>query len=175
MPKSFDVEAILAKLGGIEPSVGDEFDPLTALDVRQIEKAVGAKLPKLLQQILTSYGSFSFKNYVFYTPTVKFPKSYSKWNRGIVGMLLGKVNPKYPRARAISILRTLDMLDDVLPAKYLPIAEDGMGDVVCLSLARKNAGVIFLWNHEGRTGEDWYLVNDSLEGWLRSLTAGESK
>ena len=40
------------------------------------------------------------------------------------------------------------MFRDRVPARFLPIASDLIGDVICISTSGEDAGTIYLWDHE---------------------------
>lgn len=165
-----ELAALLEKLGGIEPSVGDDFNPLATSDIKEIEAKVKGEVPTLCQELLLAFGSFRFKEDIFYTPVIPFPKKYSKTNRGIVGNFLGKKNPKYPRARSISILHLLDLLEEDLPPGFMPIADNGAGDLIGLFVNSGRKGQVALWNHDDPSAGGLYEVNVTFEKWLNSLT-----
>jgi hypothetical protein len=42
-------------------------------------------------------------------------------------------------------------LRETLPEELVPIARDGLGDVVCLAVKGENRGKVYFWDHEGGT------------------------
>ncbi|HUG94118.1 MAG TPA: SMI1/KNR4 family protein [Planctomycetaceae bacterium] len=50
--------------------------------------------------------------------------------------------------------RVYDLVEDVLPAGALPIAEDWGGNFYCLMLTGTHAGQVVYWDHERDEGDD---------------------
>ena len=44
-----------------------------------------------------------------------------------------------------------------MPAKFLPIADDGMGNLIVLSLDSKNFGKVYFWDSNIEWDEEDYL------------------
>lgn len=164
------LEDLFATLGGVVPAVSDTWDPLSASDVREIERLANGTLPSLYSQLLTTFGAVTFNEYVFFSPDVRFPASYSPLNRGIVRTFLGKQNDQYPQATGISVIHTLRLLKPEIGDKSVPIADTGGGGLLCLQLDEPDYGEIRLWNHDCPEGSDGYHVSKSFEDWLCSLS-----
>jgi len=160
------------RLGGIEPAVGAEYNPLNERAIRAIEARVGGSLPTSYRRFLTTYGASLFCETVFFRPNKPFPRKYSKNNRGTITTLLGQQHPRFPKAKHIDILHTIEVLQETLPEGLVPIGDDGGGDKICMWIAKKPYGGIVLWDHEnrGQSGDGFYPVDASFDEWIRSMT-----
>lgn len=160
------LEQAIARLGDLLPAVGDTCDPLTADDVRAIEKRIGRSLDPIHRDLLTRFGASGFEEGgVYFKPEKPLPKSYSKNNTGYVSTILGRVNEKFPKATGISILHKLDILDGDLPTDFLPVAAVGSGDLYGV----KGDGSVWLWIHDARKGKELHYVAASFASWLSRL------
>jgi hypothetical protein len=56
------------------------------------------------------------------------------------------------------ILRRIEVYQDRLPPKLLPIASDPFGNLVLLDLGTKSVGSIYFWDHENENpdGDPWW-------------------
>ncbi len=161
-----ELDDLIDNLGGIIPAVGDVFEPLSKKEVKEIESKFDYELPSVVTALLSRFGAFRFNEYVYYTPTKPFPKSYSKTNRGILGVFFGKLSKAYPKSKAISLARQLEIHDEDFPEDFLPIADNGAGDIIGVRLGN---GAVELWIHDAPEGKEVSHVNASLNGWLASL------
>lgn len=73
--------------------------------------------------------------------------------------------PYYPRAKGISILHKLDILDDDLPSDFLPVADVGSGDLYGI----RHDGSVWLWIHDARKGKELNQICSSFASWLDLL------
>lgn len=160
------LDELIDRLGGIVPAVGDAFEPLSKKEIKEVESKFDYDLPSVVSSLLSRFGAFRFNEYVYYTPTKPFPKSYSKTNRGILGVFFGKTSTAYPKAKAISLARQLEMHEEDFAEDFLPLADNGAGDIIGVRLSN---GAVELWIHDAPEGKEVSHVNASLEGWLASL------
>jgi hypothetical protein len=172
MAESPDLSSAFQRLGGIEPAVGTEFYPLNERAIRAIEAKVGGSLPTAYRQFLATYGASLFCETVFFRPNEPFPHKYSKNNRGTISTLLGQQHPKFPKAKHIDILHTINVLQESFPEGLIPIGDDGGGDKICMRIGEKPYGAIVLWDHEnrGQSGDGFYPVSVSFDEWIHSMT-----
>jgi len=60
-----------------------------------------------------------------------------------------------------------------IPTELLPIAGDGSGNIICLSLAGSNTGFVYFWDHDAEhippSYENLHLVSQSFDGFLGSI------
>lgn len=85
------------RVGGIEPAVGQAFDPLSLDEIKSLATDFGGPLPDSLKLYLCGFGAIGFRKMVFYQPAKPFPTSYSRTNTGIARLLFGKTNPERKR------------------------------------------------------------------------------
>ncbi len=160
-----NLKQALARLGEPVPSVGESFAPLSDKDVLAIEQRIGRPLDAAHRELLTTFGACTFENNATFEPAHPLPRSYSKSGIGFVASFLGKCNEKYPRATGISILHKLDILEDDLPADFLPVAAVGQGDLYGI----RGDGTVWIWIHDARKGRELHCVADTFADWLDRL------
>jgi hypothetical protein len=160
-----NLDQAIVRLGDPVPCVGDSFAPLTDEDIQAIEHRLGRPLDPAHRDLLLRFGACTFADEVTFEPAHPLPKSYSKSGRGFVESFLGKLNEKYPRARKISILHNLEILEDELPADFLPVAAVGQGDLYGI----RGDGTVWLWIHDARQGKALHRVTDTFADWLGRL------
>lgn len=159
------LDNLIESLGGIAPAVGDAFEPLSRKELKAIQSKFGYELPNVVNSLLSRYGAFRFKEYVYYTPTKPFPKWYSKTNRGILGVFFGKPSQAFPKAKAISLLRQIEIHEE-FAEDFLPMADNGAGDIIGVRLS---SGTVEIWIHDAAEGEEVCHVSPNLDSWLNSL------
>ena len=137
-----ELDALIENLGGIVPAVGYVFEPLSKKELKEIASKFDYELPSAIVSLLSRFGAFRFNEYAYYSPTKPFPKSYSKTNRGILGVFFGKPSKAYPKAKAISLARQLEIHDEDFAEDFLPIADNGAGDIIGVRLGN---GAVELW------------------------------
>ena len=98
--------------------------------------------------------------------------------RGLALNPFGSVNCFFgldPIYKSCDLSRWLDWFDGRIPLKFIPIADNGGVDYICLDLRSNNERVVF-WDHAHfwSTGEwresDLYLIADTFDKFLSSLT-----
>lgn len=157
---SNSLDALIDGLGGIVPVVGNIFEPLSKKDLREIEAKFDDEFPPIVVELLSRFGAFRFNEYVYYTPAKPFPKSYSKSNRGILGIFFGKYSKAYPKAKAISLARQIEIHKGDFETDFLPIADNGGGDIIGVRLSD---GAVELWVHDAPKGKEIARTNASLD------------
>jgi len=135
-------------------------------EIGDIQARYENELPETVVKMLSNYGAFRFEEYVYYSPVVPFPCAYSKSNRGIVGTVFGKQSREYPKAKAISLTHQLNLHKDDFGDDFLPIADNGAGDVIGIKLA---TGHVQLWVHDAYEQQGFYEVRISIDEWVSSL------
>ncbi len=170
MNQKAELWAEFDRVGGVEPAVGQAFDPLSPDEIRSLAADFGGPLPDSLELYLREFGAVGFSKDVFYRPVRPFPLSYSRNNIAIVSLLFGRINPAYPKARHLSIARKKLLLKDVLSGGLMPFADNGAGDFLFVQLNGDSHGAVYLWDHETPDAENFYFVNGSFDAWLDSLS-----
>ena len=81
--------------------------------------------------------------------------------------------------RTCNLYRYLETYENRLPKRFLPIAFDSFGNLICLSLFGADRGAVYFWDHEleadedenesPETAENITLLSTSFSGFLESL------
>ena len=142
---------------------------LKASRIDEAEKSLGKKFPKSYRDFLLKYNGGR--------PIPPcFPiEGFSEDPYGECQCILGIDVPE----ESSNILWSEEVLRDRLPTHLLPIALTPVGDILCLSYARKNKGAVVFCDmlmSEGYevTEEHTYPVAASFEEFLNSLVVSDS-
>jgi hypothetical protein len=155
------IESAIAKLGGIRP-LEDKFHPLNEAEVAELEKEVGASLPDDYVWLLTTYGESLLTNSVQFEPLNSEPEYKHPEELGIPngcsfsGSEVTTIYGKNIRKGEFTVLEKLKTFRDRMPEKFLPFADDGLGNQLCLCLAPKNYQKVYWWDHELEWDTDDY-------------------
>lgn len=115
---------------------------VTEEDIIELGKKLKVDIPKSYKDfLLTTYGGQPLNN--------TFRKIDSKKkiiNEVSVNVFLG-VDPREPATDIRANYRTYS---DRIPKELLPIAHDGIGNVLCIGIENENIGKIFIWYDKER-------------------------
>lgn len=144
------IQDSINRLGGIEP-INNEFEPLSKEDILSIEQRIGSPLPDDYVWLLKTYGGFLFSNSIEFEPEKQQPEyihseetdvsNGANFTGSQVSEFYGKNNSN------IIIIKKLNIFQDRMPNNFLPFADDGLGNQLCLSLDSEE-GKVYWWNHE---------------------------
>lgn len=150
-------EAVLDKVGGLRPVVGETQIPTTLEEVREVEKLCGAELPASYRQFVMKYGASGFNEYVDYRPTTPFPLASS----GLVhiSVFYGSEDQAH---EGYGLLTRLKFYHGRVPDGMVPIADNGMGDQILLDTKGQDVGRIFFWDHDDERNEADYLDDNGV-------------
>ncbi|RPD45214.1 hypothetical protein DNI29_17635 [Hymenobacter sediminis] len=155
------IETSIDIVGGIRP-LQDRFCPLNEAEIAELEKAVGARLPQDYVWLLQTYGEFIFRNSVGFAPLKSDPEYKHPEELGIPngsifkGSGIATVYGKNTHKGVITILEKLKMYQSRMPEQFLPFADDGMGNQLCLALVPENYQNVYWWDHELEWDEEDY-------------------
>jgi hypothetical protein len=121
------------KMLELAPMEGPDFSPLTEEEIRDIERAVGARLPVEYRLFLSRFGPSIFEK------DVVFPTS---WGGCSPGGFLGR-----------EIKELITDYGDRYPARVIPINDDGGDNMIVISLRDDSYGAIYFQNHCEGIGE----------------------
>jgi SMI1 / KNR4 family (SUKH-1) len=178
---------LLASFGGIEPTNGDQFNPMSDKQVRSIENRLGASFPNMYRQYLTTYGASRPKQLVNVRPAKPLPREITSNGKLPFEMLYGVGGNVDLQSRLSSHSR-------MIPANMISIGSDGTGSMYLLAIKDEEAGKVFYWDGENDPlcEEDYlkeygkprppeamfqnvHLVAESFEDFLRRLELEDAK
>jgi hypothetical protein len=139
----------------------NSFEPLGQSDIKVFEEKIGHRLPEdYLQFLLKHNGGFCKPDFF------KYKKGTSGEKYGGVGMFLGITDEKDQYA----IFRYKIELQDEIPPNLLPIADDGVGNGLCISIYGDDIGRIYYRRHGINPSEgNVFFVANSFNELLESL------
>jgi hypothetical protein len=190
---SIQIQQEIDRLGGVQPLEG-QYYPLSKDEIQQIKRQFGSRLPDAYVWLLSTYGAFIFVNSVQFAPSKHAPEYRHAADLGLpngedflgseVGVFYGKNEAKH----TFILRQKLQVFRDRMPDGFLPFADDGFGNQLCLDLGAALVPKVYWWNHdlewdaedyEVETGkamptqakyQNVYLVADSLEAFFKRLT-----
>ena len=138
--------------------------PATVEQIKEFERRWELKLPPSFKEfcLIANGGRPESCNDTF-PVEARFKKFHGEYNFGLVGVawfepLMGEKS---------SIDATMEMFVDRLSPNRVPIASEGCGNYITLSVAEEDFGAVYYWEHE--FDED-YPIADDFESFLEGLT-----
>lgn len=151
-----DLQSVFARLGGITPVVGTQFIPLAEHSLAAIETSLGVRFPESYRTLLAAYGASGFEEYTDYQPVRPFPPGCSCSGVGHFGFFYGSEDPAHEE---YGLLTRIQYFSGRIPDNLTPIADNGIGDQICLCIRGEGAGAIYLWDQQNEPLDE----NDYLE------------
>lgn len=127
------------------PVGGGSFVPLNEEEISKVEEWLGSSLPSEYRVFLATFGECDFDGWASFS-TDQLSVS--------VGWFIGE-----------GLLKVIEGSLDWLPAQMVPIAEDGGGNTICLSLAGSDYGRVYFRYH----GDGWSSAGGDIDTAKRSV------
>jgi hypothetical protein len=160
---SSQIEQEIDRLGGMQP-LEDQYHPLREDEIKEIELLLGSKLPAAYTWLLSTYGACLFVNSVQFVPSKQTPEYRHAAYLGLpagedfLGSEVGAFYGKNASTHALTLRQKLQVFRDRMPAGFLPFADDGLGNQLCLGLGDASLSKVYWWNHELEWDADDYEV-----------------
>ena len=131
----------LEELGGLQKE-GLVSRAATEEDVSYVEQHIGSRLPEGYRFFLLQYGSEK----AYFNELVGF--AIETYPDGVccIDTFIGAVPVE--THYCYDLVSHRKEIEGYLPNNILPVADDGAGNYVCLSVAGDDAGQVYFWNHE---------------------------
>ena len=149
-------------LGGMEKLRG-EGKILSNDVIKEFESATSLTLPEDYKYFLKIYGDAYFNEYVVYSPKSEtaiyvhdeVDELPNYWFKGSsVGSFHGlHVDDE---DEELELMTWFKCYKERMPERFLAIADDGMGNQVCMSLAEVDYGKVYWWDHENEWDAEGY-------------------
>lgn len=137
--------------------------PITELDIKRLEKKTKTELPHGYREFLLKYNGGHVD-----------PKYYPI--QGLYNNPFGEIQLFFGINHPIESCRpdwNHEVFCNRMPIGFFPIAAEGGGNIICLSLKGNTQGGVFYWNHDEETEPptfaNVYKIADSFEQFLESL------
>lgn len=139
---------------------------LTDGELLHLEENIGSSLPQDYKAFLSKFGGFAPDGYAVFPYKEKFPKG----NKGIVNVFFAVLEDD-----SYDLLRNFKNLQEEVDGRYLPIAQDPGGNLICIALNSNDFGKIYFWYHANEPSEkqNLYLVADSFTEFIDCLDLEE--
>jgi cell wall assembly regulator SMI1 len=126
-----------------------------------IEKELGYSLPEEYRLHLLKYNGGKCKPNVF-----SFFEN-NKQTESSIDWFLAIYEGKYDNLK--SYISTYIIEQNRLPNKFVPIAHDAGGNLICISCSKEENGFIYFWDHEKEGDKNIYLISKRFNDFIESL------
>ena len=156
------IENEIVRLGGLQP-IGGEFNPLTQNDLSKIQQEIMGELPIDYVWIMRTYGECIFINSVSFAldnqqPEYRHPEQLGLPNgAGFCGSEVSTIYGRRATQNEFTLLRKLQIFRDRMPTGFLPFADDGLGNQLCICVSPAHYQKIYWWDHELEWDKEDYL------------------
>lgn len=154
------IEEEIVRLGGIQP-LEEQYYPLSDAEIAEVEREAGSKLPEEYTQLLSRYGAFLFVNSVEFMPSKQEPEYVHSAELDLPsgsfsGSQVSAFYGKQHKTQKFVLLQKLQVFRDRMPEGFLPFADDGLGNQLCLGLKTERDPRVYWWDHELEWGAEDY-------------------
>lgn len=133
-----DIDTVMKELGAYPVRDAHRRNPADA-DIAAFEDEIGGRLPDDYRAFLKSYGEMALRRGGIYP--IDEPCALGR--RGRIGRFLGFATGGNGIVEA-----TLDTFAGRIPDETIPIADDGLGNLILLGFEGAVHGKVWLWDHE---------------------------
>ena len=128
-------------------------------DINNLENRLGIKIPTRYKEFLLKHnGGQILPNHFYYTDSKDCNLTVS------VDNLFG-IDEKEP---SFDLAHKYIVLSEYIPKGLLPIADDGVGNIICMGIDRSNEGMIYMWWREEKEFVD--LIAKGFDEFVNGLT-----
>lgn len=140
---------------------------LTEKELTKFEKQIGFALPTAYRKFIIVYNGGNPSPNYFTIPEWHYQQSFVTEFKGID-----------PRSEYVDLVEAIELLEDRLPKRFIPIAGDPGGNYILLSLSGPTRGKIYFWDHENEPENytenladypNIYWLADDFEDFLNNL------
>ena len=136
--------------------------PISDKDLEKFEHQIGAKLPIAFREFLQKYNGGVIR-----------PSGFRYANEGIDNF--GYIRHFFSitdENEYNSLLKQFKMSQSYLPNRLLPIADDGLGNLICISIKGSDIGKIYFADHDipEEEEENLFVIADNFVSFLESLS-----
>ena len=154
----------IERLGGIYVPKGVAFPVLDAEEIVFLESKVGKDFPKNYRDFLSVFAGCSFNNSVYFKPQNNTAEYVHPEGSGYMNPVFqgSDIAYFYGSDRGVHHMSwAFSTYWDRIPDFCLPIASDGFGNQIILSLQEGSYGQIYWWDHHNEwDAEDYEEEND---------------
>jgi len=150
----------------------DSHEPLDEKQIADLERKIGYGLPEEYRAFLKKHnGGYAEGENAFRYKHERGPYTDSRINHLFpVTNEFGSLAEQYLRFSR----------EGRIPKKLLPFANDAFGNLICISLAGKDRGAVYFWDHENEPDEgekefhNIHLIADTFAEFVSGLVAPET-
>lgn len=161
------MENIFEKLGGLRLIRNEKDTNLNLELIKVIESFFVRSLPQDYLHYLKEYGVRGFNEMVLFkplnpNPIYKHPNEIGFLNPTFEGSYIDSFFGKL-KDSSKDIFYNIEIYKDRIPSNFLPIGNDGFGNLILMSLNNENYENIYFWDHENEWDEDYYEEETGLK------------
>lgn len=155
-----NMQALVARLGGIRGIGGDTLTPMTTGEIDRLENELGCHFQEAYRDFLATYGASRFEGespdnpFVLFRSLEPMPPQF-EGDKGILDALYGgqkdEIDPYSIRVRVRCFAGRM-------PESMIPIGDDGGAGQICLGIKGDQAGKVYYWDQSNEPlKEEQYL------------------
>ena len=154
-----DIDKIIEKLGGIVPLYPRKQTYPNEEYWAKVEKLVGEQIPIVYKNFATKYGVSTPNNLLKVVPFTEEAEYQHPEDIDIPNYTFEETSLSvfFGKGTDYDLVKTLKEFKKRMPAKFLPIADDGMGNLIVLCLDSTNFGKVYFWDGNVEWDEEDYL------------------
>lgn len=154
-----NIDKIIEKLGGIVPLYPRKQTYPNEEYWAKVEKLVGEQIPSSYKLFATKYGVSTPNNLLKVVPFTEEAEYQHPEDIDIPNYTFEETSLSvfFGKGTDYDLVKTLKEFKKRMPAKFLPIADDGMGNLIVLCLDSTNFEKVYFWDGNVEWDEEDYL------------------
>ena len=154
-----NIDKTIEKLGGIVPLYPRKQTYPNEEYWAKVEKLVGEQIPIVYKNFATKYGVSTPNNLLKVVPFTEKAEYQHPESVGIPNYTFEETSLSvfFGKGTDYDLVKTLKEFKKRMPVKFLPIADDGMGNLIGVCLDSTNFGKVYFWDGNVEWDEEDYL------------------
>ncbi|MCL1992123.1 MAG: SMI1/KNR4 family protein [Spirochaetes bacterium] len=144
------LSSLVKEMGGFNKN-----QPVAKDAVKKFEDILKTELPQDYKEFLLEYGYALPEEYVVFSPMKKSSEYIHDESTGVPNYSFEGSGLSHFYGTDLTHL--IERYKDRMPENFLPVADDGLGNQICMSLNEKTFGYVYWWDHENEWDEEDYF------------------
>ena len=154
-----NIDKTIENLGGIVPLYPKKRTCPNEDYWAKVEKLVGEQIPIVYKNFATKYGVSTPNNLLKVVPFTEKAEYQHPESVDIPNYTFEETSLSvfFGKGTDYDLVKTLKEFKNRMPAKFLPIADDGMGNLIVISLNLKDYEKVYFWDSDAEWDSEDYL------------------